>query len=116
MWNLNSQLLLEKQVAVVARKAVAHRWVVCRLCLFLDWEALLIIIHPFVTSCLDYCNEFYMVAALEETSTGAKCDCMGNKWCWLHGVTPLLSELHCLPVCLQVQTPLKSYMVWNQVT
>lgn len=53
---LDLQLLLNKQVAVVARKAFAKLCVVFQLCSFLNQEFLNSVTQAPVISCLDYCN------------------------------------------------------------
>lgn len=53
---LDSQFLLEEQVAVSASKAFAQLWVVHHFQLFLYQEFLCSAIQALVISCLDYCN------------------------------------------------------------
>lgn len=57
---LDLWLLLEKQVAAIARRGLAHLKIMYQLCPFLDWEALLTVTHIFVISCLDHCNVLRM--------------------------------------------------------
>lgn len=53
---LVSQILLNEQVAVVARRAFAQPRLVHQLCLFLNWQVLFSVIYALVTSKLNYCN------------------------------------------------------------
>lgn len=51
-----SRLMLKEKVATMARRTVAHLWVMPQLCPFLDWEALFAVSHALIFSHLDYCN------------------------------------------------------------
>lgn len=57
---LDSRLLLEEQVAAMARRAFAQLRVVHQLRPFLDRDALRTVTHALVISRIDYCNAFYM--------------------------------------------------------
>lgn len=62
---LNSGLLLYKQVAVVARCAFCHFWLLNYLQPFLDRKNLATVVHTLETSKLDYCNTLYVVLSLK---------------------------------------------------
>lgn len=57
---LDSLELSQKEVAAVARNIFAQIYLVFSLCLYLNWETLLTVIHSWFTFCLDYCNALHM--------------------------------------------------------
>lgn len=103
---LNSQLLLDEQVAVVARRTFSqlhlrHQWS------FLDQQAQLTLTHTLVTSRLEYSNALYM---------GLPLNSIWKLWLVWNAVsrpvrraprtaqvTPLFHELRWLPVYFWIQ-------------
>lgn len=57
---LNSQLLLEEQMAVLARRVFAQLCIVHHLCPFFNNEALLTVTCTLVTPRMDYYDDVYM--------------------------------------------------------
>uniref|UniRef100_A0A8C6X1D0 Reverse transcriptase domain-containing protein n=1 Tax=Naja naja TaxID=35670 RepID=A0A8C6X1D0_NAJNA len=104
---LDVRLSLEEQVGAVARGAFAQVCLVRQLRPYLDRDALRTVTHAFVTSWIDYCNALYMglplrtMRRLQLVQNAAARAVMGMSR-YSH-ITPLLRELHWLPVALRVR-------------
>uniref|UniRef100_R4GD80 Reverse transcriptase domain-containing protein n=1 Tax=Anolis carolinensis TaxID=28377 RepID=R4GD80_ANOCA len=104
---LDSSLSLEPQVSVVARGAFVQLRRMCQLCPFLGRSDLAMVVHALVTSRLDYCNAFYVGLPLKTVwklqlvqHAAAK---LITGMTYRERTTPLLSQLHWLPICYRAQ-------------
>ncbi|XP_053100645.1 uncharacterized protein LOC128322765 [Hemicordylus capensis] len=104
---LDLALLLEAQVEVVARGAFAWLRLARQLRPFLEKADLATETHALVTSQLDYCDTLFVglplknIWKLQLVQNAAARVLSGAAW-WEH-ITPILKELHWLPVCFRVQ-------------
>ena len=91
----------------MARGAIAQLRVVCQLQPFLEQEALRTVTYALVISHIDYCNAIYMglplksIRKLQLVQNVAMRAILGAPR--VAHVTPLLRELHWVPVCFWVQ-------------
>uniref|UniRef100_A0A803TFX4 Reverse transcriptase domain-containing protein n=1 Tax=Anolis carolinensis TaxID=28377 RepID=A0A803TFX4_ANOCA len=104
---LDSSLSLEPQVSAVARGALAQLKLVRQLCPFLGRSDLAMVVHTLVTARLDYCNALYVGLPLK---TSRKLQLVQRAAARLitgaayrERTTPLLSQLHWLPICYRAQ-------------
>uniref|UniRef100_A0A803TWX8 Reverse transcriptase domain-containing protein n=1 Tax=Anolis carolinensis TaxID=28377 RepID=A0A803TWX8_ANOCA len=104
---LDSSLSLEPQVSAVARGAFAQLRLVHQLRPYLGKPDLATVVHALVTSCLDYCNTLYVGLPLK---TARKLQLVQRAAARLiigaayrERTTPLLSQLHWLPICYRAQ-------------
>ncbi|XP_062825481.1 uncharacterized protein LOC134295910 [Anolis carolinensis] len=104
---LDSSLSLEPQVSAVARGAFAQLRLVHQLRPFLGRSDLATVVHALLTSRLDYCNTLYVGLPLK---TAQKLQLV--QWAaarlitgaaYREHTTPLLSQLHWLPICYRAQ-------------
>ncbi|XP_053169630.1 uncharacterized protein LOC128353010 [Hemicordylus capensis] len=104
---LDPALLLEAQVEAVARGAFAQFRLVRQLRPFLKKADLATVTHALVTSRLNYCNTLYVGLPLKNNQKlqlvqNAAARVLSRAARWEH-ITPILKELHWLPVCFRVQ-------------
>uniref|UniRef100_A0A803TL80 Reverse transcriptase domain-containing protein n=1 Tax=Anolis carolinensis TaxID=28377 RepID=A0A803TL80_ANOCA len=104
---LDSSLSLEPQVSAVARGAFAQLRLVRQLRPFLGRSDLATVVHALVTARLDYCNALYVGLPLK---TARKLQLVQRAAARLitgaayrERTTPLLSQLHWLPICYRAQ-------------
>uniref|UniRef100_A0A803SSU4 Reverse transcriptase domain-containing protein n=2 Tax=Anolis carolinensis TaxID=28377 RepID=A0A803SSU4_ANOCA len=104
---LDSSLSLEPQVLAVARRAFAQLRLVRQLRPFLGRSDLATVVHALVTARLDYCNALYVGLPLK---TARKLQLVQRAAARLitgaayrERTTPLLSQLHWLPICYRAQ-------------
>ncbi|KAF7243701.1 Pleckstrin-likey domain-containing family M member 3 [Varanus komodoensis] len=104
---LDPELSVEFQVAVVARSMFVQLWLIHQLHPYLDKHCLAMVIHALVTSWLDYCNALYMGLPLKMVQI---LQLVQNKTVRLlmgtsrySCITPVLYQLHWLPVEVQAQ-------------
>ncbi|XP_060539382.1 uncharacterized protein LOC132709511 [Pantherophis guttatus] len=104
---LDSRLSLEEHLTAVTRRIFHQVRLIRQLRPFLDRDSLHTVTHALVTSRLDYCNALYMGLPLRSTrrlqlaQSAAARVVMGATW--RSHVTPLLRELHWLPVVFRVR-------------
>ena len=98
----DTTLSLEKQVTAVCKAGFYHLRNIARVRKHLSFESNQVLIHAFVTSKLDYCNSFYhglpdfLIKKLQYVQNSAARLLTGS--CKYDHVTPILRELHWLPV------------------
>uniref|UniRef100_A0A803TXA5 Reverse transcriptase domain-containing protein n=1 Tax=Anolis carolinensis TaxID=28377 RepID=A0A803TXA5_ANOCA len=104
---LDSSLSLEPQVSAMARGAFAQLRLVRQLRPYLGKSDLATVVYALVTSRLDYCNALYVglplktARKLQLVQRAAARLIMGAAY--RERTTPLLSQLHWLPICYRAQ-------------
>ena len=110
---LNSALSLDTEVSAVARSAFAQLKLVRQLCPFLEMLDLATVTHALVTSQLDCCNTLYVGLPLKSVRKLQLVQRAAARLLTRAGyrehTTPLLKQLHWLPVCFWAQIQSAGY-------
>jgi len=95
------------QVTLVCRAAYYHLKNIRSLKSFLPQEALVIVVHAFITSCIDYCNSLlcglfrYNTNRLQRIqNSDARIITNASKY---DHITPILQKIYWLPVKQRIQ-------------
>ncbi|KAF7249458.1 RNA-directed DNA polymerase from mobile element jockey [Varanus komodoensis] len=99
---LDPELSLEAQVTAVARSAFLQLRLINQLRPYLEYDCLAMVTHALVTSCLDFCNAFYVGLPLKTVQTlqlvqNRAARLLTGTGRYAH-MTPVLRQLHWLPI------------------
>ncbi len=104
---LDSRLLMDIHISKICSKSFAQLYKLRKIRQYLTPEATTTIVHAFITSNLDYCNSLlcglpkcYTDRLQRIQNAAARLVCLMPKFCH---ITPLLKELHWLPVVFRVR-------------
>ena len=99
--NLDSQLTVSSHISKLCSVAFYHLCNIRRIRKYLSQETAGILVHAFITSCIDYCNSLLyglpnQLAKIQRVlNASARLVCNAPRFCH---ITPILCDLHWLPI------------------